>query len=228
MTLMKRLSRPLAGLVLCLASLPALASLAPFKADYRASYMGVTADGSMQLERAGEHNWRYTVQVRNQVADLRQSTEFDVAGGHYRPLRSTDSANLVFKRRTVNARYDWAAGQAHWEGDVKADRRGPVALQAGDMDALLINLAIVRDLAAGKPLSYRMVDEGRVKTLRYTVQGKETLTVGGRRIEVTRVARTDGDKQQIAWISPEYPVPLRLLQRRKGHDELDLTIRTVH
>lgn len=228
MTLMKRLSRPLAGLVLCLASLPALASLAPFKADYRASYMGVTADGSMQLERAGEHNWRYTVQVRNQVADLRQSTEFDVAGGHYRPLRSTDSANLVFKRRTVNARYDWAAGQAHWEGDVKADRRGPVALQAGDMDALLINLAIVRDLAAGKPLRYRMVDEGRIKQMRYTTAGNETIQLGGRAVPVTRVSYVDGDKELIAWISREFPVPLRLLQRKNGRDELDLTIRAVH
>lgn len=223
---MSLLARAATALLLAATSLPALA-LAPFRADYSASYMGINAEGMMQLERH-DNGWRYTVQVRNPMAELRQSTDFDVKDGHFRPLSGHDSSNLAFNRRQVTASYDWGSRQATWSGSVKPDRRGPVALRDGDMDALLINLAIVRDLAAGKPLSYRMVDEGRVKTLRYTVQGKETLTVGGRRIEVTRVARTDGDKQQIAWISPEYPVPLRLLQRRKGHDELDLTIRTVH
>ena len=213
--------------VAALATLPALA-IAPFKADYSANYMGVTADGVMQLEQAANNTWRYTVQVKNQMADLRQSTEFDVHGSQYRPLTSNDTANLVFKRRNISAHYDWSANQATWTGDIKADRRGPVALRAGDMDALLINLAIARDLAAGKTMNYRMVDEGRIKPMRYTVQGKETLKVGDRDVEVTRVARTDGDKQQIAWISPDYPVPLRLLQRKGGRDELDLTVRNVH
>ena len=31
---------------------------------------------------------------------------------------------------------------ATWTGDVKPDRAGPVKLQAGDLDAMLINLAI--------------------------------------------------------------------------------------
>ena len=54
-------------------------------------------------------------------------------------------------------------GEARWTGDVKPDRAGPVKLQAGDLDAMLLNLAIVRDVAAGKPLNYRMVDDGRAK-----------------------------------------------------------------
>lgn len=226
MTLFKRIARPMTALVLAVASLPAMAALAPFKADYRASYMGVVADGSMQLERSGD-NWRYTVQVRNQLADLRQSTEFDTAGGHYRPLRSQDSANLVFKRRSVNGHYDWRANQARWDGDVKTERRGPIALQPGDMDALLINLAIVRDLAAGKPLQYRMVEEGRTKQMRYTNAGNETLQLDGKSVPVTRLSYVDGNKELIAWVSSQYPVPLRLLQRKDGRDELDLTIRAV-
>ncbi len=65
-----------------------------------------------------------------------------------------------------------------WTGDIKPDRAGPIALKAGDMDALLINLAIARDLAAGKPLTYRMVDEGRgQEPMTYRVVGKESVTV---------------------------------------------------
>ncbi|KRG79194.1 hypothetical protein ABB30_01990 [Stenotrophomonas ginsengisoli] len=227
MTTFGRFTRPLVALLLAAASLPALA-VAPFKADYRASYMGLQADGVMQLERQQGNRWRYSLQVRNQMADLRQSTVFDEHNGHLRPLSSEDTANLLIKRRNIQADYDWADRQATWRGDLRADRRGPVALRDGDMDALLINLAIARDLAAGRPLNYRMVDEGRIKQMRYTVGGKETLQLDGRSIEVTRVSRVDGDKEMIAWISSEYPVPLRLLQRKGGRDELDLTIKAVH
>lgn len=227
MTTFGRFTRPLVALLLAAASLPALA-VAPFKADYRASYMGLQADGVMQLERQEGNRWRYSLQVRNQMADLRQSTIFDEHNGRLRPLSSQDTANLLIKRRNIQADYDWADRQATWSGDLRADRRGPVALRDGDMDALLINLAIARDLAAGRPLNYRMVDEGRIKQMRYTVGGKETLQLDGRSIEVTRVSRVDGDKELIAWISPDYPVPLRLLQRKDGRDELDLTIKTVH
>ena len=190
--------------------------------------MGLQADGVMQLERQQGNRWRYSLQVRNQMADLRQSTVFDIHNGHLRPLSSEDSANLLIKRRSIQADYDWADRQAVWRGDLRADRRGPVALREGDMDALLINLAIARDLAAGRPLAYRMVDEGRIKQMRYTIAGKETLQLDGRQVEVTRVSRVDGNKEQIAWISPEYPVPLRLLQRKDGRDELDLTVKSVH
>jgi len=227
MNTLRRFIRPLAALLLTAASLPALA-IAPFKADYRASYMGLQADGVMQLERQEGNRWRYSLQVRNQMADLRQSTVFDVHNGHLRPLSSEDSANLLIKRRSIQADYDWADRQAVWRGDLRADRRGPVALREGDMDALLINLAIARDLAAGKPLSYRMVDEGRVKSMTYKVVGKEAVTVSGKRYEATKVSRVDGNKELIAWIVPEFPVPARLLQRESGKDALDLTIKALN
>ena len=102
-----------------------------------------------------------------------------------------------------------------------------MALQNGDMDGLLINLAIARDVAAGKPLNYRMVDDGRVKTLTYRVVGKENMTVDGKTVEATKVARVDGNKEQIAWIAPGMPVPVRLLQREGGRDALDLTIKSL-
>lgn len=223
MSTANRFGARLGVLALVLASLPAMA-IEPFKADYRANYMGVQADGSMSLEQRPNGQWSYSLQVKNQMAELRQNTVFDQHNGLLRPLSSTDTANVIIKRRNVQATYDWARNQASWSGDVKAERRGPIALRAGDMDALLINLAIARDLAAGKPLNYRMVDEGRIKQMRYTVGGKDTLQLGGRSVEVTRVSQIDGDKEMIAWISPDYPVPLRLLQRKKGRDELDLTV----
>ncbi|MDX1549953.1 MAG: DUF3108 domain-containing protein, partial [Lysobacter spongiicola] len=116
---------------------------------------------------------------------------------------------------------------ASWSGDVKPERSGPIKLQAGDMDALLINLAIVRDLEAGKPLDYRMVDDGRVKQMSYKVAGKESIQVGGQQRQATKVVNTDGDKQTIAWVVDGIPVPARILQREDGKDSIDLRVKSV-
>ncbi len=227
---MTTFQRPLtwiAAAALSVASLPAMA-LQPFKADYLASYMGMQANGTMTLASEGAGKWRYSLKVKNQLADLSQSTVFEEADGRLRPLNSQDSSVLLVKKRNVQANYNWTSKQATWKGDIKPDRAGPVALKAGDMDALLINLAIARDLAAGKPLSYRMVDEGRIKPMAYKVVGKEAVTVSGKRYEATKVSRVDGNKELIAWIVPEFPVPARLLQRESGKDALDLTIKALN
>lgn len=227
---MNMLNRPLTWIAagaLAVVSLPAMA-LQPFKADYQASYMGMQANGSMTLASEGANKWRYSLNVKNQLADLSQSTVFEEANGRLRPLSSNDRSVLLVKKRNVDATYNWSSNQATWSGDVKPERRGPVALKAGDMDALLINLAIARDLAAGKPLNYRMVDEGRIKPMSYKVVGKEQITIGGKSYEATKVSRTDGNKELIAWIVPEFPVPARLLQRDNGKDALDLTIKGMN
>jgi hypothetical protein len=226
---MTKLARPLSLLALAalaLASLPALA-MQPFKASYQANYMGLQAEGLMTLAQEDGGQWRYSLVIRNQLANLMQSTVFEEAGGQLRPLSSNDSSAAFFKKRSVQANYDWKTRQATWSGDIKPDRRGPVALQPGDMDGLLINLAIARDLHAGKPLTYRMVDDGKVRPMTYKVIGKETLTVNGKQEQATKVSRTDGDKELVAWIVPDLPVPARLLQREKGQNTLELVIQSL-
>ena len=226
MTRFRTLTRLPLLLGLLATAAPALA-LEPFTADYTASYMGMQANGTMTLAREGSDRWKYSLRIRNQVADLSQSTVFDEHQGTLRPLSSSDSSVALIKRKSVNARYDWKASQATWSGDVKPERRGPVKLQAGDMDALLINLAVARDLAAGKPLAYRMVDEGRVKPMRYEVGGKEPVTVAGKTHQATKVVRRDDKRETIAWIVPEMPVPARILQRENGQDTVDLTLKAL-
>lgn len=227
---MKSLSRPLslfAAAGFALTSLSAFA-LQPFKADYQANYMGMQANGMMTLAKAEGDTWRYSLTIQNQLANLSQNTVFEEHAGQLRPLSSDDKSAMIVKKRNVQAKYDWSKSQATWTGDVKPDRRGPVKLQAGDMDALLINLAIARDLAAGKPLNYRMVDEGRIKPMTYKVIGKETVTVNGKQQQATKVSRVDGRKELIAWIVPDLPVPARLLQKEDGQDALDLTIKSLN
>ncbi len=226
MMIKNNMLRIAAAVTLALVSLPALA-IKPFTADYQASFMGLEANGQMTLTPAGVDRWKYTLSIRNTMAQLTQSTTFEDRNGQWRPLSGTDSSNLLIKKSSKNATYDWAKGEARWSGDVKPDRAGPLKLQAGDLDAMLVNLALARDVPAGKTLNYRMVEDGRAKQLNYQVAGKEAITVDGKQRQATKVSRTDGNKETIAWVVDGLPVPARILQRKNGKDEIDLRIKSM-
>lgn len=221
-----RLSPWLLAGALVTASLPALA-IKPFSADYTASYMGMQGNGRMTLAAAGPGRWKYSLEVTSPLANLSQSTVFEEKGGQWRPLSGNDSSKVLTRKQVKNATYDWGRGVATWTGDVKANRAGPIPLVAGDLDALLINLALVRDAGAGKAMNYRMVEDGRVKQLTYTVAGKETIDIGGKNQTATKLVSTNGDKQTIAWVVDGMPVPARILQRDNGQDAIDLRVRGV-
>jgi len=220
-----RLTTTLVAGMFALASLPAMA-IDAFTAQYQASALGMQGEGQMVIAPQSDNRWQYSLTVRNQLVDLSQKTVFDEQNGRLRPLSSSDSSRVLVKKKSVDTVYDWSKSQATWSGDIKPERAGPLKLQAGDMDALLVNLAIVRDVAAGKPLRYRMVENGRAKAMVYQVMGKEKITVAGKSQEATKVSRTDGDKQMIVWIVPNMPVPARILQRENGQDSIDLTIKS--
>ena len=219
-----RITAVVAAGLLALASLPA-AAVEAFSAQYQASAMGMQGDGQMSITSQGGNRWQYSLTIKNQLVDLSQKTVFDEQKGWLRPLSSTDLSRVLVKKKAVNANFDWGKNQATWTGDVKPERVGPVALKTGDMDALLVNLALVRDVAAGKPLSYRMVENGNAKTMSYQVAGKEKITIGGQSRDATKVIRTSGNKQIIVWVVPNMPVPARILQREDGQDSIDLQIK---
>lgn len=225
---MKTVFRPALVLPLLLAAAPSFAAVKPFVADYTASWKSVQANAQISLSKAGGNRWTYALSVENPLGSTRQTTVFEERGNTFRPLSGSDVTQIVFKKGSQkNAVYDWAQHEARWNGDVKPDRAGPVKLQDGDLDGMLLNLALVRDVAAGKPLSYRLVDNGSARSQSFQNLGKDTITVEGKPRTATKIARTSDDKQVIVWIVEGLPTPARILQRRDGHDELDLTLKSV-
>lgn len=221
---------PLAATLVLFASTAMAAKapeLKPFTAVYEVSYMGLGGTGTMTLASAGGDRWRYSLDIDSAIAALKQTTTFEANGGRWRPLSNSDSANVLIRKNSKQATYDWNTHEARWSGDVRPDRAGPVALRDGDLDAMLLNLVIPRDLAAGDALDYRMVDNGRVRQLHYDVAGKDTVQVGGATKPATRISRTDGNKQQLLWVVDGLPVPARILQRRDGKNEMDLTLKSI-
>ena len=216
----------IATVAIAMPALAAPAGLKPFDADYVANYQGMEGAARMTLSQSGG-KWQYILRVSNSLATLSQSTTFDEKDGQWRPLDGTDSSAVFIKHKNKRAHYDWDKGVATFSGDVKPDRAGPVKLQPGDLDAMLVNLAIVRDVQGGKPLHYRMVDDGRAKDHVYTVAGKESIDIGGKKQQATKVQRTDGNKQTIVWIVDGLPTPARILQRKDGEDEMDLQFKSM-
>ena len=149
--------------------------------------------------------------VRDAGCAVASAVEQRLAAGHVRP------GGDAGEEEEHDASYDWRKGEARWSGDVKPERAGPVKLQPGDLDGMLMNLALVRDVGAGKPLNYRHGRGRQAKQL--TLQGRrqgDGARSAASRSRRPRWCATDGDKQTIAWVVEGLPVPARILQRRDG------------
>jgi len=210
------------------------AELEPFVATYDAWYEGKQAGtATMRLQPQGSQ-WKVDLAIRGNRGfagilglNLEQDTLFDVVGSTYRPLRqSTTRKAAVFFNRKIEGVYDWANGIARWTGDLSKRRRDPVPLQSGDMSALLINLAVMRDAVPGAALQYRFVDGGRVRDYAYEAAAEtELLQVGDISYSALRVSRTNGgNDEMIIWVADGVPTPVRILQREDGEDAVDLRL----
>ena len=213
-------------LALCAAlvvALPANAALQPFTAHYSARFKGIPASGVMVLAPRGKQ-WTLAMNMENLAASMSQATLFTESRGLLMPLGGSDTASYVGQRKAVPARFDWRALQASWSGDAKASRRGPVAIRAGDVDGLLLQLALARDVPAGRPLQYRVVENGKARAMGFRRAGTESVTVNGRTLQATRVVSTADGKTTTAWIAAGVPVPVRLVQSEGGKETFSLRL----
>lgn len=217
-----------ASLLLAFAApLAEAAELRAFEANYRANYNSMEANASMSLKNSGQNRWTYTMNVQNALVRLTRSAEVDATGERLRPLSNREDINMLVKRRSKQGRYDWSSNQARWSGDVKADRQGPIALQSGDVDGMTLNLAIVQDALANRPLRYRLIENGKASSLNFNVSGRENLTVSGKSTPTIRVVSNNGDTTRTLWIAEGIPVPVRIQQRENDGDTIDLSLQSI-
>jgi len=229
------MSHFLLAAILVIASLcsgPAQA-LEPFVANYQVLRDGRTlGEATMRVVKGDGARWRVDLGMRGTGLfglagiNAEQSTVFDTVGETYRPLTQSTLRKTLFTRKQTVGVYDWASLNARWTGAVKKTRRASVALQAGDMSGLLINLAVIRDAQPGKLLKYRFVDDGRVRDHNYAVaQELETVAVGDIGYNAMRVTRVQsGVEETVLWVVDGVPTPIRMLQRENGADTYDLRL----
>lgn len=209
-------------------------TLVPFRATYSVARNGSPAGvASMQVVDLGNGRWRLDLGIRGTQGlaglaglNLQQSTLFERIGDTFRPLSQATVKHLLLSNKRIVGSYDWSRHAAQWTGDVSTKRRAPVALQAGDMNALLVNLAVVRDADAAKSLQYRVVDNGRARLQTFTTSAaKEVVTAGDLSYDAWHVSRTNaGNDGMDAWVSDNVPTPVRIVQNDSDTGTLELTL----
>ncbi|QDH71697.1 DUF3108 domain-containing protein [Lysobacter alkalisoli] len=216
-------------------------ALAPFMASYQVLNHGrALGEASLQVtELNAPHRWRVDLNMGGRGLlklagiNAEQSTVFEDTASGFLPLSQSTLRKTLFTRKRSTGIYDWAAGQARWEGDLKEWRQRPVPLQHGDMSALLINLAVIRDAEPGRTLRYRFVDNGRAKAHIYHVAEElEGVRVGELSYNAMRVTRLPDegdddnaeDEERVVWVVKGVPTPVRMLQREGGEDTYDLRL----
>ena len=212
-------------------------ALEPFVANYAVLRAGRTlGEATMRVVHGDGPRWRVDLGMRGTGLvglagiNAEQSTVFDTVGETYRPLTQSTLRKTLFTRKQTVGTYDWRSLTARWTGDVKSTRKAPVTLGPGDMSGLLINLAVIRDAQPGKALSYRFVDDGRVREHHYAVAPElETVSVGDIGYNAMRVTRVQtggegGLEETMIWVVDGVPTPIRMLQRENGVDTYDLRL----
>lgn len=209
---------------LALFALPAAqAALTPFTAEYTVRYHGVPATAQASLQRTGE-NWIYVMSIGNMVASMNQATVFRDTGRAFVLLGGSDRVQYPGNRKAVTTRYDWKAGQVRWTGDAKPSRAGPIPLHPGDVDALVMQLALVRDHSLERAMNYRVVENARARPAQFRRSGTDQLTIGSRAVTATRYTQTQGNKSTTIWVAAGVPAPVQVSQREGSRETARLTM----
>ena len=205
-----------------------------FQASYTVSRNGSPlGTASMQVVNVSGNQWRIDLGIRGTQGlagiaglNLQQSTVFTADGGQFRPVTQSTVRNALFSTSKSVGIYNWAKGSATWSGDIKKSRQGPVALQSGDISALLVYLAVVRDARPGVTLNYRVVDNGRARLQQYAVGSEQQVVnigeTGYQTLPVTRT--TAGGDGMAVWVSEGVPTPIRITQTDNDIGTLDLQL----
>lgn len=213
----------------------AISTLSPFQGTYQAFYKGrLAGDATLALQQTADNRWQVSLEVRGKRGfagvlglNLLQTTVFELHDGQFRPLSQLTQRRGLFMGKKLEGSYDWSKGTAQWRGDIRRDRRAPVTLQPGDLSALLINLAIMRDAAPGARMQYRFADVGRARLHQYQADPSTAITeVGELSYNALRVQRSNsspGDAM-VLWLASGVPTPIRISQREDGEDTIDLQL----
>lgn len=221
------MTRLLLGVLLLSWTLPSFAvdphRPGPFTAVFALTVGGVSVGRMTRaLEFSDNDGYRFSSVVDGEglVALLKPTHITEESVGHWSdtyPVTERYSyekrAGKKYQKTVID--FDWAAGRS------RAVVRGtPIEanIEAGDVDKLSYQLALMRDLATGSAeLRYRLADAGRSKDYHLERRAAERITIASGTYETVPVAylRDDG-RRTVLWCASELQyIPVRIEYREK-------------
>ena len=124
--------------------------------------------------------------------------------GAPRPLRY-ERIQTGSRERRARLVFTWSPDGSGRVRNEVAGRPWAMAVPPGTLDRLLVQIALRRDLAAGRePLEYPIADGGKLKRYRFAVLGRETVTTSAGRFETVKIQRLrrKGKPPLYFWLAP--------------------------
>lgn len=210
-TLYRRNTLPLTllGAVLSLTTLSSAsaAPLVPFSASYAADMKKVPVNGEAthSLSANADGSWTLSFNAGLFVARLSEESTLRLNGEQLQPLNYHYSRRGLGRSRSDRLKFDWE--QSRVTGNYK-DRQVDLPLEAGLLDKTTYQLALQRDLAAGKQeMHYRVVDGDRVDDYHFRVVGERRVTTRAGQfnaVEVERVRDAESKRHTTLWFAPDW------------------------
>jgi hypothetical protein len=214
------------------------AVLQPFEARYEVWLNGKRqGESTISLLQLPDGRWRHRLDAAGTAglarlagAEAQQDSDFSLVGDRPRLEAARARSEAALRKREVRTEFDWQRGEARWDGDVKADQRGPLPLEPGATNGPLLNMLLALDVpkaAAGARLSYPLFERGRLDHQEYRVGALETVQIPAGRFEAVPVVNERPSKQRYTtlWFAPGLPpTPVRMLQLENGKPKYELRL----
>lgn len=214
---------------------PAQAAVPEFSAAYVFERGRITVgETRIQLERTKDGIYRYTSVSEatgfislfvNDV--IREESIYQDDGDQLAPISYTYLHEGSKKNRNEKITYDWTDGVA------AIDYRGhksDAELTPGTIDLFLLQVALMNDIEGDRiDKSYRVIDNGRVKTFHLRSDELETINTPAGKFEAVRVERVNEneDKRLRLWLARELNyLPVRIEQEKRNEETLRLSLKT--
>jgi hypothetical protein len=210
-------------------------SVQPFTATYGVEWRGMGAGTStLELSRSGEE-WTY--RSRNTARGIfklafpqaiTQTSVFIIRDGQVMPLAYRADDGTKSTTRDVSLDFDWVKARVTGTAE---DEPVNTSLQPGTQDALSVQIAMMRELEAGRtPERFWLIDKAELKQYMYASEGTERIdTALGELATVVYRSQREGSKRITRlWLAPSLGyLPVRARQLRGDRVEFTMTLRKV-
>ena len=206
-------------LALTLLALPAVqaADLQPFSASYTADWKQLPMSGSAErsLSKNDNGTWTLSFKASMMIASLTEESTLRLDKDTLLPQSYTFERGGLGKAKKINLDFDWASKMV-----TGSDRGDPVKvpLNSGMLDKSTYQLALQRDVAAGKKsMSYQVVEGTDTDTYDFRVLGAEKVSTKAGSVDAIKVERvrdpTQNKRTTVMWFAKDWDYLLVRLQQ---------------
>lgn len=203
-----------------------------YTATYQVEFSGLGGDLVSSLSRDESGNFVYENRTRARglarlarPRDIVDRSLFTVDNDRLVPLHFSSEDGTRRNKDGNDVTFDWHQGRARsmFEGDMQE-----FEIENGLLDRQLLQLALMRDLAAGvESTSYAVIDRSHIKTYAVEVVARETVSVPAGDFETVKVRkqRDGSSRATLLWCAPALgylPVLMHQLKDDKVIARLEL------